>query len=78
MTQEKLDNQRDVVKNERRQGVDNQPYGTVYERCRTHLLPPGHPYSWAVIGYMEDLTAAAWRTSTSSSRPTTLPTTPRW
>jgi len=59
MTQEKLDNQRDVVKNERRQGVDNVPYGTAGERIDKALYPEGHPYSWPVIGYMEDLSAAS-------------------
>lgn len=59
MTQEKLDNQRDVVKNERRQNVDNQPYGTSFEKIARALYPEGHPYSWPVIGYMEDLTAAS-------------------
>jgi zinc protease len=59
MTQERLDNQREVVKNERRQGVDNQPYGTVDERMYAVLYPSYHPYSWDVIGYMEDLTRAS-------------------
>lgn len=59
MTQEKLDNQRDVVKNERRQNVDNQPYGTSWEKIAKALYPEGHPYSWPVIGYMEDLSAAS-------------------
>jgi zinc protease len=59
MTQERLDNQREVVKNERRQGVDNQPYGLVSERMDAAMYPPHHPYSWPVIGYMEDLTAAS-------------------
>jgi zinc protease len=59
MTQEKLDNQRDVVKNERRQNVDNQPYGTAFEKIAKALYPPDHPYSWPVIGYMEDLSAAS-------------------
>ncbi|TAK56701.1 MAG: insulinase family protein [Bacteroidetes bacterium] len=59
MTQEKLDNQRDVVKNERRQRVDNQPYGTADEKISKAMLPPSHPYCWPVIGYMEDLSAAA-------------------
>jgi zinc protease len=56
MTQERLDNQREVVKNERRQSVDNQPYGTVEERMYAVMYPSYHPYSWDVIGYMEDLT----------------------
>jgi zinc protease len=59
MTQVKLDNQRDVVKNERRQRVDNVPYGTADEKIAKTIYPPTHPYSWPVIGYMEDLTAAS-------------------
>jgi zinc protease len=59
MTQPKLDNQRDVVKNERRQGVDNVPYGTADEIIAKAMYPETHPYSWPVIGYMEDLSAAA-------------------
>jgi zinc protease len=58
LTQRKLDNQRDVVKNERRQNYDNQPYGTAFEKLARALFPPGHPYSWPVIGSMEDLDAA--------------------
>lgn len=58
MTQEKLDNQRDVVKNERRQRVDNVPYGTADEKIAKAMFPAVHPYSWPVIGYMEDLSAA--------------------
>ena len=57
--QEKLDTQRDVVKNERRQGVDNQPYGRAYEVGLEALYPYNHPYSWPVIGSMEDLSAAS-------------------
>ena len=59
LDQKKLDNQRDVVKNERRQVVDNQPYGRVYEILLEALYPPHHPYSWPVIGSMEDLSAAS-------------------
>ncbi|HEV7588580.1 MAG TPA: pitrilysin family protein [Longimicrobium sp.] len=59
LTQEKLDNQRDVVKNERRQRVDNQPYGDWDERLQGMLFPPDHPYHHAVIGSMEDLDAAS-------------------
>src|SRR5688572_30584752 len=55
----KLDLQRDVVKNERRQGVDNQPYGRSEEIILAALYPKGHPYSWSVIGSMEDLSAAS-------------------
>jgi zinc protease len=54
----KLDNQRDVVKNERRQGLENQPYGRWYELLSENLFPAGHPYSWPVIGSMADLSAA--------------------
>ena len=55
----KLDNQRDVVKNERRQGVENQPYGRWIELLASELFPFGHPYSWSVIGSMADLSAAS-------------------
>ena len=59
MTQEKLDNQRDVVKNERRWRVDNQPYGDWDERLQALLYPDDHPYHHSVIGSMEDLDAAS-------------------
>jgi zinc protease len=59
MTQEKLDNQRDVVKNERRWRVDNQPYGDWDERLQAMMYPPDHPYHHSVIGSMEDLDAAS-------------------
>jgi zinc protease len=55
----KLNAQRDVVKNERRQGVDNQPYGRVSEIFSAAMYPKGHPYSWPVIGSMTDLSAAS-------------------
>jgi zinc protease len=58
MSQEKLDNQRDVVKNERRQTVDNVPYGQVEETLLQALYPPEHPYHHSVIGSMVDLSAA--------------------
>ena len=58
MTQEKLDNQRDVVKNERRQSVDNQPYGTWDEKLQELAYPPDHPYHHSTIGSMQDLEAA--------------------
>lgn len=57
ITQEKLDEQRGVVQNEKRQS-DNQPYGRVWENLLTQVFPPGHPYSWSTIGSMEDLDAA--------------------
>ena len=59
MTQEKLDNQRDVVKNERRWSVDNQPYGSWDERMQTLVYPESHPYHHSTIGSMEDLSAAS-------------------
>ena len=55
----KLNAQRDVVKNERRQGMDNQPYGRVGEILSQATYPPTHPYSWDVIGSMTDLSAAS-------------------
>ena len=55
----KLNLQRDVVKNERRQRVDNQPYGRADETILAALYPPSHPYSWPVIGSMADLSAAS-------------------
>lgn len=59
MDKAKLDLQREVVKNERREGVDNVPYGRADETILAALYPKGHPYSWSVIGSMEDLGAAS-------------------
>jgi len=59
MTQQKLDTQRDVVKNERRWSVDNQPYGTWWERIPALAFPSTHPFHHSLIGSMEDLTAAS-------------------
>ena len=58
VTQEKLDNQRGVVQNEKRQG-DNQPYGKVEYQELEGLFPEGHPYRWSTIGSLEDLDAAS-------------------
>lgn len=55
VTQEKFEVQRETVKNERGQRVDNRPYGRLNERVSAALYPEGHPYSWPVIGFMEDL-----------------------
>jgi len=55
----KVNLQRDVVKNERRQRVDNQPYGRADEIILAALYPKSHPYSWPVIGSMTDLSAAS-------------------
>src|SRR5690242_18659389 len=59
MTQQKLDTQRDVVKNERRWSVDNQPYGTWWERLLALVFPPEHPFHHSLIGSMSDLDAAS-------------------
>ncbi len=59
MTREKVDLQRDVVKNERRQSYENRPYGLADETMLRMLYPAAHPYSWPVIGSMTDLTAAS-------------------
>lgn len=55
----KLETQRSVVLNERRQRIDNQPYGRAFERLHELLYPEGHPYRWPVIGYTEDIEAAS-------------------
>jgi predicted Zn-dependent peptidase len=59
LNQAKLDNQREVVKNERRQGVDNQPYGTAQEKMLAYMYPEGHVYHHPVLGSMQDLTNAS-------------------
>ena len=59
ITQEKLDNQRDVVKNERRQSYENRPYGLASETVLRIAYPDGHPYQHPTIGHMEDLDAAS-------------------
>jgi zinc protease len=59
MDQAKLDNQREVVKNERRQSYDNQPYGSWLEKMGQALFPEGHPYHHSIIGSMDDLSAAS-------------------
>jgi zinc protease len=59
MTQQKLDLQRDVVKNERRWSMDNQPYGTWWERLPALCYPPSHPFHHSLIGSLEDLSAAS-------------------
>jgi zinc protease len=58
LSSEKLENQKDVVKNEKRQSYDNQPYGSWVTEMLALAYPPGHPYHHDVIGSMEDLTAA--------------------
>jgi predicted Zn-dependent peptidase len=59
LNQEKLDNQRDVVKNEKRSSYDNRPYGLWFHKLQAHLFPPEHPYHHPTIGSMEDLDAAS-------------------
>jgi zinc protease len=58
LDQKKLDGQRDIVKNERRLRVDNQPFGSRGEVVSAAIYPAGHPYSWPVIGSMRDLSDA--------------------
>jgi zinc protease len=59
MSPQKLDIQRDVVKNERRQSYENRPYGMFWETAAAALYPDRHPYSWSTIGSMDDLSAAS-------------------
>jgi predicted Zn-dependent peptidase len=58
MTQEKLETQRKVVLNERRQSYENRPYGLAHLALEEHLFPDGHPYHWPVIGSAKDVEAA--------------------
>ena len=58
ITSEKLENQREVVKNERRQSYENRPYGLAFETVLDEAYPEGHPYRHPTIGYMEDIDAA--------------------
>jgi zinc protease len=60
MSPGKVDGQRDVVKNERRQSYENRPYGLAFEAVVQNLFPTHHPYHWPTIGYMDDLTAASY------------------
>ena len=60
MSPQRVDGQRDVVKNERRQSYENRPYGMASIELDKMLWPASHPYSWPTIGYMEDLTAASY------------------
>lgn len=55
LTQEKLDNQKSVVANERLERYDNQPYGLAWETILQNLFPDNHPYSWATIGFLNDI-----------------------
>jgi len=59
LSQENLDNQREVVKNEKRWSYDNRPYGSWQEKLQAHLFPPEHPYHHSTIGSMADLDAAS-------------------
>ncbi len=59
LTQAKLDNERNIVKNERRQSLENRPYGRAFTLLNENLFPAGHPYAHSVIGSQEDLTAAS-------------------
>ena len=55
LTQEKLDNQKDVVRNERLERYDNQPYGLAWEILNKNVYPEDHPYSWITIGHLKDI-----------------------
>ena len=59
LTDAKLNNQRDVVKNEKRQNYDNRPYGLVGAKIAETIYPKDHPYHWLTIGSLDDLTAAS-------------------
>jgi len=59
LNQENLDNQRDVVKNEKRSSYDNRPYGAWFHKLQGHLFPPEHPNHHPTIGSMDDLDAAS-------------------
>jgi zinc protease len=59
VSEELVNGQRDVVKNERRQSYENAPYGKAFLRISELMYPQNHPYHWPVIGYMEDLSAAS-------------------
>jgi predicted Zn-dependent peptidase len=59
LNQDNLDNQRDVVKNEKRSSYDNRPYGDWFHKLQEHLFPPEHPYHHPTIGSMADLDAAS-------------------
>ncbi|MCH2304089.1 MAG: insulinase family protein [SAR202 cluster bacterium] len=58
LDQKRFDIQRDVVKNERRENYENQPYGMAHLILQSKLFPNPHPYNWPTIGYMEDLDSA--------------------
>lgn len=58
VTEQKFEVQRETVKNERGQRIDNRPYGRLSERANELLYPASHPYAWPVIGYMDDLNRA--------------------
>jgi zinc protease len=60
MSPARVNGQRDVVKNERRQSIENAPYGMASIEIDRMAFPEGHPYRWPTIGYMEDLTAASY------------------
>ncbi len=60
MSEDKVNGQRDVVKNERRQSYENRPYGLSEETILKNFYPSDHPYSWPVIGSMADLSAASY------------------
>ena len=78
MTQDKLDLQREVVRNERRQSSEDTPYGVLWLEMSTALYPEDHPYGHTVIGTMRTSRPRPWTMSLGSSSPGTDPTTPPW
>ena len=60
MSPARVDGQREVVKNERRQNYENRPYGMAFLELNQALYPSNHPYSWPTIGHMQDLNAATY------------------
>lgn len=59
LTEARLDNQREVVKNEKRQNFDNRPYGLAFAKIMEALYPPQHPYHWLPIGSLDDISGAS-------------------
>ena len=79
LTEEKFENQRDVVLNERRQNYENRPYGLAGVALAAALFPPQHPYHWLTIGSADDLRAASLDEVARVLRaPTIIRPTPRW
>jgi zinc protease len=78
LTKAKLDSEREIVKNERRQGLENRPYGRAFSLISENVYPSGHPYAHSVIGSHEDLNAASVEDVDQFFTPITRPITCRW